>query len=539
MKSYESIEELLNAPEGERYQFKEAKNRFDFTETVKCCCALANCGGGKLILGITDRRPRKVVGSIAFDQPERTRRGLIDKLRIRVDFQLYEHEGKRVLVFEAAGRPTGLPIQVDGIPWWYSGDSLVAMPQDVLRDIYFEAGHDFSNDVCPDAILQDLDSNAIEAFRAKWAEKSGNNRIKTLSTKQLLMDCEAISDKGITYAALVLFGTRSALGKYLPQSEIIFEYRSSDASGPAQQREEFRIGFFACYDRIWELINLRNDKQHYQEGLFIFDIPTFNERVAREALLNAISHRNYQLGGSVFVRQYRERLVIESPGGFPTGITLDNILDRQSPRNRRIAEILALCGMVERSGQGMNLIYELSIKEAKSLPDFRGTDVNFVRLTLNGLVLDKKMLLLINEIGNERLETLSTGDFLVINALFHEQRLSENLRLRIKRLIDMGIIEHAGRSKYVLARSFYEATGKSGVHTRLVGLDRETNKELILKHIRDNEDKGAPLKELFHVLPGHSRGQIQVLLRELQNENRVYVEGNTSSARWFAGKKQV
>jgi ATP-dependent DNA helicase RecG len=529
---------LLNAPEGGHYQFKEAKDRFDFTEAVKCCCALANCGGGKLILGITDLRPRKVVGSMAFEQPERTRNGLIDKLHIRVDFQLHEHKGKRVLVFEVAPRPTGLPVQVDGIPWWYVGDSLIKMPQDVLRDIYFEAGHDFSSDICPDATLHDLDSNAIEVFRSKWIEKSGNNRVNALSIEQLLMDCEAISDKGITYAALALFGTRPALGKYLPQSEFVFEYRSSEASGPAQQRDEFRVGFFACFDRIWELINLRNDKQHYQEGLFVFDIPTFNERVVREALLNAVSHRNYQLDGSVFVRQYQDRLVIESPGGFPIGITLDNILDRQSPRNRRIAEILKLCGLVERSGQGMNLMYEFSIKEAKSLPDFRGTDANFVCLTLNGVVLDNRMLLLINKIGNEQLRVLSTGDFLLINALFHEQKLSERLRSRTKQLISMGIIEHSGRSKYVLARRLYEATGKSGIHTRMIGLDRETNKELILKHIRDNKDKGASLKELYHVLPGHSRGQIQVLLREIRNENRVYVEGKTAAAKWFARKKQ-
>ena len=153
----------------------------------------------------------------------------------------------------------------------------------------------------------------------------------------------------------------------------------------------------------------------------MFDIPTFNERVVREALLNAVSHRNYQLSGSVFVRQYRDRLVVESPGGLPAGVTLDTILDRQSPRNRRIAEILALCGLVERSGQGMNFIYELSIKEAKSLPDFRGTDDYFVCITLNGLILDKRMLSLLNRIGNERLASFSTDDFLVINALFHEE----------------------------------------------------------------------------------------------------------------------
>lgn len=79
------------------------------------------------------------------------------------------------------------------------------------------------------------------------------------------------------YAALILFGKRKALGRLLPQAEIIFEYRSSNASGPANQREEFKVGFFACFNRIWELVNLRNDIQHYQECFFIFDIPTFNE----------------------------------------------------------------------------------------------------------------------------------------------------------------------------------------------------------------------------------------------------------------------
>ena len=253
----------------------------------------------------------------------------------------------------------------------------------------------------------------------------------------------------------------------------------------------------------------------------------------REAILNAVSHRNYQLGGSIFVRQYRDKLVVESPGGFPNGVTLDNILDRQSPRNRRIAEILGLCGLIERSGQGMNLIYELSIMEAKELPDFKGTDDNFVRITLNGLILDKKMLSLINKIGEDRLETFSTEDFLAIDALYHEKKLAENLRLRLKRLVQLGIVEHVGRNKYVLARGLYQSTGKPGVHTRIVGLDRNTNKELLLKHIRDNGDKGTPFKEFEQVLPSHSRNQIKVLIRELQQSGLIYSVGKTSAARWF------
>ena len=532
-----TIESLLNAKEGEHYQFKEAKRRFDSDEATRICCALANCGGGLFVLGITDKRPRKVVGSEAFDQPERTRKGLIDKLKVMVDFQpLYDDQGRRVLVFEVASRPMGLPVQVDGIAWWYEGDSLIPMPEEIRRRIYGETGFDFSGSICPTAKLSDLDGNAIEAFRDKWIEKSGNRRLANLPAEQLLRDCEAITDEGITYAALILFGKKEALGRLLPQTEIIFEYRSSNASGPANQREEYRVGFFACFNRLWELVNLRNDIQHYQEGFFIFDIPTFNERVVREAILNAVSHRNYQLTGSVFIRQFPDRLVIESPGGLPNGISLDNILDRQIPRNRRIAEILALCGLVERSGQGMNIIYETSVKEAKPLPDFSGTDDSFVSLTLNGLVIDKQMLSVINRIGNERLDTLTTADFLTINALYHDVPLERHMQDRLKHLTEIGIVEHIGRSRYVLARSLYSAAGKSGVHTRIVGLDRETNKELLLKHMRGKGAEGAPLRELQQVLPGHNRSQIQVLLRELRDADRAYCVGKTHAARWFAGR---
>lgn len=260
---------------------------------------------------------------------------------------------------------------------------------------------------------------------------------------------------------------------------------------------------------------------------------TFNERVVREAILNAVSHRNYQFGGSIFVRQFRDRLVVESPGGLPLGITLDNILDRQLPRNRRIAEILSLCGLVERSGQGMNLMFELSVQEAKPLPDFTGTDDYFVSVTLNGLILDKAMLSVIHRISERDEELLTTEDFLTINALYHEDRLDEKMLVRLNRLIAMGIVEHIGRKKYILARSLYAATGKNGVYTRRVGLDRDTNKELLLKHIRQNNAEGTPFKELQQVLPGLSRNQIQVLMRELRDDGQVICKGKTSAAKWF------
>jgi ATP-dependent DNA helicase RecG len=145
---------------------------------------------------------------------------------------------------------------------------------------------------------------------------------------------------------------------------------------------------------------------------------------------------------------------------------------------------------------------------------------------------------MLKQIGDERTEVLSTIDFIVIDTLFHERKLTDELRQHIKRLVDLGIVEHSGRGKYVLARSLYEATGKTGVHTRIVGLDRETNKELLLKHIRKNGDKGTPLKELQQVLPSHSKNQIQYLLRELRDEERIQSSGSTSAAKWYEDAEQ-
>lgn len=120
-----------------------------------------------------------------------------------------------------------------------------------------------------------------------------------------------------------------------------------------------------------------------------------------------------------------------------------------------------------------------------------------------------------------------------LTALYHERSVAENLKPCLKHLTELGIVEHIGRNKYVLARSLYAAVGKSRIHTRVVGLDRDTNKELLLKHIRQNNAVGTPFKELQQVLPGHSRNQIRVLMRELRDSGKVYSTGKTSAARWY------
>ncbi|MFQ5544240.1 MAG: ATP-binding protein, partial [Nitrospiria bacterium] len=500
----EQLEELMTSKEGEHLEFKKARNRFDFEELCKYCTALANEGGGKVVLGVTDNRPRRVVGSQMFQQPERTRSGLIEKLHLNVDFSIVDHPKGRVLVFHVPTRPIGNPVKYKGIYWQREGDSLVAMSEDRLRGIFAEAGHDFSADICASACLEDLDTEAIENFRQRWVKKSGNQGLTNLTQEQLLNDAEVLIDGGVTYAALILFGTHKALGRHLAQAEVIFEYRTSEASGPAQQRKDFRQGFFSFYDELWTLINLRNDIQHFQSGLFVLDIPTFSERVIREAVLNAVSHRDYRLGGSVFIRQYSRRLILESPGGFPVGITEENILNRQSPRNRRIADIFAKCGLVERSGQGMNLMFELSIQESKARPDFTGTDQYQVVLNLNGEVQDHGFLQFHEKVGREILILFGTDDFLLLDYIHKGRKVPDQFQPRLQSLVEKGVVERSGRGrgvKYILSRRYYKMVDEKGAYTRKKGLDRETNKALLLKHIKENRECGSRLKELLQVLP--------------------------------------
>ena len=438
-----TLQEILNATEGYHFEFKEAKNRQDVKEAAEYLCAMANHGGGRLVLGVTDKRPRRVVGSNACPQPESTIRHFMDKLRVRVDFQLYEDEnGKRVLVFEAASRPVGLPVQFEGIAWWREGDSLVPMPENVRRTIYSEGGHDFTAEVCKGITLDDLDLTAIEIFRNKWLDYSGNKRLATLSVEQLLRDADVLDD-GLTYAALILFGKRKTLLKHLPTAEVVYEYRSTEASGPAGAREDLRTGFFYFFDQIWELVNQRNENQHYQKRFQMLPVPTFNEVVVREALLNAVSHRNYQQRGSIFVRQYARKLVVESPGGFPPGVTAENILDKHEARNGLIAAVFQRCGLVERSGQGMNLIYEQSVREAKPLPHFQGSDDYCVKLTLDLKVIHPKMLALMKQIGEERLDVMSTDDYLLLSAIFREEDLRNIDPARFNHLIELEIVKHS------------------------------------------------------------------------------------------------
>ena len=534
MISAAQVDAWLQADEDGHLEFKEAKTSFDPEKLTRYCAALANEGGGRLVFGVTDRRPRRVVGSAAFASLGRTVHRLLQQLRLRIVAEEVDHPDGRVVVFTIPSRPIGAPIETDGRYLMRSGESLTGMTPEMLRAIFDEGSPDYSAETCPAASIEDLDPAAIEKFRTLWRRKSGRAELDDLPAVQLLEDAELLVDGGVTYAALILMGTRRALGRHLAQAELVFEYRSEDLPGPAAQRAEFRQGFLGWFDELWELIDRRNDKQSYQDGLLVWDISTFNERACREAILNAVSHRDFRDAGSVFVRQYPRRLVVESPGGFPEGITEDNLLYRQKPRNRRLADALARCGFVERSGQGADMMFRTCIEEGKARPDFRHTDDHGVFLTLHGEVRDPDFVHFLEKVSRESGLSFGVNELLVLAHVHDGERVPQLLHRERNALLEAGVLERVARRKLVLSRRFYRFVGRPGEYTRRRGLDHETNKELLLRHIRDAGDKGARMSELLQVLPSKTRNQIQAMLKEMKEDRRVTVVGRTRAARWFA-----
>ena len=351
----------------------------------------------------------------------------------------------------------------------------------------------------------------------------------------MLEDAELLHDGKVTYAALALLGKKASLGHYLPQAELVFEYRSSESSIGYQQRLEFRQGFLLTLNELWTAINLRNEVQSYEDGLFVRRIPAFNERVVREAILNAVTHRDYRVASSVFIRQYPRKLEIESPGGLPTGITKANMLTRQAPRNRRIAEACSKCGLVERSGQGIDYMFRTLIEEGKRQPDFTGTDDHRVSVVLDGEIQNPQFLRFLEKVGQEEQVSFGTADLIVLDYVHREQPVPPELRMVLPSLLERGVIERIGRGRgvrYLLSQRFYSFLGRRGSYTRARGLDRDTQKELLMRHIKASEPAGAPLKELQEVLKDLSRKQVQTLLRELREAGRVVVTGITRSGRW-------
>ncbi|NDY57381.1 transcriptional regulator [Desulfovibrio sulfodismutans] len=528
----ELLASLLAAAEGATVEFKEAKRGLERKDLFRYCIALANERGGKLVLGVADAMPRQVVGTTAFGDLDDARNAIYQATRLNVEIVEDLSTGSRVLIFLVPSRPIGTPLESDGQYLMRRGSSLVPMTPDRLQAIFAESVPDFSAEICSEVTLADLSPQAIETFRQLWARQSNRPHLLDLPDQQLLEDAELLVDSGVTRAALILLGTAKSLSRHVADAEIIFEYRHAEGDIDPAVRESFREGLFLYVNRLWALVNLRNEVHPYQMGLVRRDIPSFREEVIREALLNGVCHRDYRYRESIFVRQFPGLIEVESPGGLLPGVTIENMLFKRAWRNRLIAEALEKADLIERSGQGVDRMWRLAILDGKMPPDYSRTDEHHVYVRLPGTIHDPALLRFLEEVGAERYRTFSAMDFAVLHFVSQEQEIPKDFRGRANGLVDQGILERVGR-KFIFARRYYEMRGEAGVHTRKRGLDRETNLFLVRNHLRSCGGKGCVLAELQPVLPHVKPRMLSSYLEELKRRGQARVIGKTKGARWY------
>jgi ATP-dependent DNA helicase RecG len=421
-----------------------------------------------------------------------------------------------------------------------SGDSVVPMPDDHLRAIFAETEPDFSSLVCQSSSIDDLSPEAIESFRKKWHKRSGNANLVTFSDKLLLQNAELVEGDSVTNAALILLAKTEILRRIYPQCEIIFEYRLQEVAGPANERLEIRSCAIEAIETLWNAINKRNDLQSIQDGLLVRQVQTFNEAVVREALLNAITHRDYSMLGPIFVVQYPRKLVVKSPGGFPRGVTIKNLIDQHIPRNRRLAETFERVGFVEKAGQGVDRMFELAIREGKNTPDYGQSDEHQIILAVEGELIHPDLVRFIESVGEKTGYSFSTVELLALAAIHGGARGTEKYPDVASKLCEKQIIERVGKgrgTRYILSKAFYTFVGRKGTYTRTKRLDRDTNKALLLKHLNDNSQAGSPLRELMQVLPQLTKDEVRTLLRELRSDRKVVSHGRGQKGRWFPFSK--
>ena len=530
-----SIQKIRTLKEQEdKVEFKEAKKNYPFTggkrteqkERRKCflgyIVALANEKGGYLILGVKEGSPNIIVGTdFAKNRIGSLEDEIYERLNIRVHiYELFDEDG-RVLVCEIPSRPLGKTLKFEGVALMRSGDSLRNMSDDEYFSILSEIEPDFTDRIVPQLTLKDLDNNAISRLRRAYARKQKNPQFLLISVEQALKDLDLIRDNAITYAALILLGTKQAIKSHLPQSQIRLEYRKNPDQITFDQRYEFNGAFYIWIDELWATINLRNGSVPVQEGSYIFDVPYFNEEVIREAINNMIAHRDYRMQSECVIKQSESSLTLLNPGGFPKGVTVENVLTVSStPRNRLLADVLQKTGIVERSGQGVDKIYYQTLKEGKKKPDYSKTDDYQVQLDLSALIEDKAFALFIRSTqdASEPDEKLSVFDVICLKNIKNGKSDFNFDRSVLKKLAEKGLIVRKGRTKgtyYELSRDYYEFTDQKGVLSRTDWGDSQAI-PLIINYLQKYTT--GKTKDFIDLFEGRlSRKQVRTILeRQLE-----------------------
>lgn len=433
-------------------------------ELARHAIGLANARGGTIYIGAESHDP----GVSDELHPLMLTHAIFELSDGRLQVQVYTHRrisgGKAMSVKVARGHYVLATQNGEVITW--NGEALVPLPGDrsaPLPDV------DPTATVLPTATLGDIDPYAVVRLR-ELLERSGGDA----SGLARLPDVDFMQSLGLmvvqggtirpNLAGILLAGTKTALRRYAPQSEVCFFYHTQDDI-EFSYREDILRPIPDLLARLVDHIQARNSLTPVQVGLFRIEVWDQHQDVYREALLNAITHRNYLLNDVVHVHLYPSRLDIMNPGSFAGGITPSNILRHQPKRrNPLLAQVLAKLGLIEQAGVGVDKMFSLMLRHGKEPPEYT-TYSDAVQITLHSLGFNAEFVSFVAQKQEEKL-TISLDMLIVLSVLAREgestrQTLAHALQLpeeRTPRLLrqmeEMGFVARVGTGRnlqYVLS----------------------------------------------------------------------------------------
>lgn len=509
--------------------------------------ALCNEGGGRIVIGMHDAYPHKVVGTKqCLNGIGQLESDIYRDMGIRPDiYELYEDEAAktgRVLVIEVPPHPIGKVFKFEDVALMRVGEELKPMDDKTFISIIQEQEPDFSEHICEGITIDDLDKDAIRVMKERYAEKQKNPSFTSLPDAQALSDLKLIIGDKVTNAALLLVGKEEVIERFYPQAKVMLEYRNTESQIHFDSRKSFGQPFFLLIDELWKEINLRNGSVPVRKGPYIFDIPFFNEDVIREIVNNAFSHRDYRFGSEIVIKQYPLKFTIVNGGGFPHGVSVDNLLTTPSmPRNRLIADVLSKTGIVERSGQGVDKIFLYTLSEGKPAPDYSQTDDFNVTATLLATVKDTGFALYVQGIQDSLPDDqkLTVFDVLALCEIRDGAKRPTNRDIALK-LEKLGFIEKHGKTNaqyYILPRRYYELCGNVAAYSLKTDWDIEQVWAVLYPFLQKYGK--AKRSEINTLIGNHlSDKQLRNFIDELKRQGRLRAEGGRGYVIYYLGENQ-
>ncbi len=367
-----------------------------------------------------------------------------------------------------------------------------------------------------DRVLLELDDEALDGALGLTVRQADGTRVPTLT-------------------GLLLVGREQALRDLVLTHEFAFQVLAREAVGFNEFR---RFPLLKALD--WLETNFRpyNPEREIQVGLFRVPVPRVDLGAFREAVANALVHRDYHRLGAVHVRLDDEGLTISNPGGLVDGVTLANLLTTEPrPRNRALADAMKRVGVVERSGRGVDKIYRGMLRFGRPEPDYRRTDAQSVVLRLATVDADEAFLKLVVAEEGRRGTALPIDSLIALAALRELKRLtSEDFAMHIQRdatqakrtletLLEAGLVQAHGATKgrtYTLAPSVYGASGDKAAYTRQAGFSALQHEQLVLNYARQH---GRVARAEVVTLCRISQDQAAKLLKRLKAQGLLVQHG--------------